>query len=157
MKQSCGWMLVAVALLGPALALGAGDIVLEGITATDAFPQNGDVHVRFTTSAPTSVPDGVCDVTLVKVLSSSTVVLKANCGTPITSINWLRNGVTVKGDVNMVPNATGDVFLVTGTSYSNTSNIFASCGTPSNTPCVYTAVGNRGAIPAGASAVVQSF
>ena len=146
MKRNCGWIVVTVAsLFTTALAYGAGDIILEGITATDAFAQNGDVHVRFATSAPAPTgPQGVCDVTLVNVFpyvlgnqAGVNVLLKANCGTALTSINWLKNGVSIRGVTSMVPSATGDVYLVTF---------------PSG---VFTAVGNGGAIPAGASAVIQ--
>lgn len=151
MKRNCGWKIVAAALLVPALAYGAGDIVLEGITATDAFARNGDVHVRFATSAPVpAAPQGVCDVTLVNVFPyvlnnqiGLNVQLKANCGAQLTSINWLRNGVTIQGEMSLIPSATGDVHLFT-------SPLFGINGTN-----VYTAVGNGGRIPAGASAIFQ--
>lgn len=145
MKRNWGWIVVAAALLVPTLAYGAGDIVLEGLTVTDAFAQNGDVHVRFATSAPAPAPQGVCDVTLVTVhfdfVNGDRALLKANCGAQLTSINWLRNGSSVRGEVDTLPRATGDVYFISFI-YPKTN--------------VFTAVGNKGAIPAGASAAVQN-
>lgn len=154
MKRIWRSIAVAVVLLVPVSVYGAGDIVLEGVTVTDAFSQDSDLHVRLTASAPTPVPP-VCDVTLVNVSYVTTinfgaglsarVLLKANCGTQLTNINWLRNGVSIRGQMNMLPNATGDVYFVTTPVFS--VSVFTN---------VYTATGNTGTIHAGASAVIQT-